>query len=141
MWNFELGIATTPMEGGHSWPPSSERLAGQERPASFAPRSAPMEGGHLERMLNSDILKSSDRTAVEGNRPETENCIPEGGHSCPPSRVRQENQRESASWNGQLESLVQGTTVAKRSVVAPPKNDPLIRFPDRSGCLKLGMLN
>ena len=111
----------------------------------------------------SDILKSFDQTAVAGNPRETENCFPEGGHSCPPCRVRQENQRDSASWNGQLESLVQGHTqaarqplgratqgcpagrdkrerasqhsVAKQSVVAPPKNCWLIRFPERSGCL------
>jgi len=37
-----------------------------------------------------DILKSSDQTAGEGNPRETGNCFPEGGHSCPPCRVRQE---------------------------------------------------
>jgi hypothetical protein len=40
--------------------------------------------------LISDILMSSSQTALAGNQCETERCFPEGGHSCPPSSVRQE---------------------------------------------------
>ena len=58
----------------------------------FPGKVALVAGNH-----DSDILKSFDQRAVEGNPRETGNGFPEGGHSCPPSRVRQECRTSEAT--------------------------------------------
>ena len=62
---------------GEESPDPASKEAGRPRPDRHTVRA-------------SDLLKSSVQTAVEGNPRETGNGFPEGGHSCPPSSVRQE---------------------------------------------------